>query len=514
MSAFRLRRRLWLIGPLSLFALLRIPSFLEPYWYTDEAGYVTTARALLQGRVLYTQVWTNKPPLHVWTVAVVVQLLGTSEAALHAVTFLSGLLTLLAVAYAGSRLLGRRRTVVALVLVAVLLGTPLFDAELLLPESLLIAPATWAGALLLTRVAAPDPRRWPLWPIGVAALAAVAIAYQQTALAEACAFGLILAIAGRASWRRVVMYVTAVVAFTAVWLVPAIVTAGAGKVVYALVGFWIPFTQFRYSGDVGGQGALHLLLPSGVLALLMVGAWLHRRDRDPAWALWVWAGAALLVPAMARQPYAHYLLPSLIPTAMAVSSLGRRWPVGVTLGRRLGGVGIVAAAGLAAWGASVAGVDWPPAFGTDHSLFYYYGGAMSVLSRGQSLMTWQDQFDYRVAEDRAVAAWINAHGLEESSAVVWSSDAWLYDLDDLQLILPTPPIYNDETLLGFNGPVARKVTDLAPAIVVTEGASRAQWSEINSVLVAGYREVDRSGSEIVWVRDDLVATVTGLAGSG
>ena len=93
---------------------------------------------------------------------------------------------------------------VALVLAAIMLGTPLLDAELLLPESLLIAPMAWAGALLLTRVAAPDTRRWPLWPVAVGALAAVGIAYQQTALADTCAFGLILATAaGRpgGGWR-------------------------------------------------------------------------------------------------------------------------------------------------------------------------------------------------------------------------------------------------------------------------------------------------------------------------
>ena len=55
LSTYRLRRRIWLIGPLVLYAVLRIPSFLEPHWYTDEAGYATTARALLQGKVLYSQ---------------------------------------------------------------------------------------------------------------------------------------------------------------------------------------------------------------------------------------------------------------------------------------------------------------------------------------------------------------------------------------------------------------------------------------------------------------------------
>ena len=515
---YRLRRRVWLIGPLALYGLLRIPSFLEPHWYTDEAGYVTTARALLQGKVLYAQIWTNKPPLQIWTVAAVIQFLGTSEAALHVLTFLSGLLTLLAIAYTADRLLGRRRAVVALVLAAVMLGTPLLDAELILPESLLMAPMAWAGALVLTRVAAPDTRRWPLWPVAVGALAAIGIAYQQTALADTCVFGLILATAGRASWRRVAVYSATVAGLTAAWLIPAIVTAG-GRVAYALVGFWVQFTEAQVQG--AGQGGLQVPIPIRalfalvVLALVVSGAWLRRRDRDISWALWVWAAVALLVPTVAGQPYPHYLLPSLAPTVLALSSLGRRLPAVAPSRRRLVRAGLIAATGLALVGAAPTGLDWPPFFATsNHSLAAYYGGAFATLTRGQSLINYQDQFDYRVPEDSALAAWIKAHGLEGSTAVVWSADAWLYDLDDLQLLLPTPPIYNDEQLVGDDGPLVAKVADLDPAIVITEGSARHAYPEINSVLNDGYTDVDESGSEIVWLRNDLVASVMGPPGLG
>ncbi len=136
--------------------MLRLPSFFEPHWYTDEASYVGVARALLRGRVLYSQIWNNKPPLQSWTIAAEVRLFGASETGLHALTFLTGLLALAAVAYAAARLLGPRRALVATLLCAVALGLPVIDAELALPESLLIAPVTWAGALLLVRI---DPRR-------------------------------------------------------------------------------------------------------------------------------------------------------------------------------------------------------------------------------------------------------------------------------------------------------------------------------------------------------------------
>jgi 4-amino-4-deoxy-L-arabinose transferase-like glycosyltransferase len=254
-----------------------------------------------------------------------------------------------------------------------------------------------------------------------------------------------------------------------------------------------------------------------VLAVVVSRAWLRRRDRDICWALWVWAAVALLVPAVAGEPYPHYLLPSLVPTALAVSSLGLglRLPAGVPSSRRLAGAGLIAATGLALVGAAPTGLDWPPALAVgNHSFATYYAGAFATLTRGQSLTTYQDQFDYRVSEDSAVSAWIKAHGLDGSSAVVWSADAWLYDLDDLQFLLPTPPIYNDEVLLGNDGPVAQKVVDLDPEIVITEGSARQAYPEINSVLATSYTDVDESGSEIVWLRNALVASVIGPTGLG
>ncbi len=221
---------------------------------------------------------------------------------------------------------------------------------------------------------------------------------------------------------------------------------------------------------------------------------------------------------MAREPYFHYLVPSIAPLALALSSLGLRAsaPVpaaAVTRRRRLGTLprlgawGVVAATALVACGAALAvkggALDDAPA---------YYAGAFSTLTRQQSLRGWQDSFDYRVPEDRQVAAWITAHGLDGVPAVVWSSDAWLYDLDDLQLLVPTPPIYNDPTLLGSAASLAQQVGEWKPEIVVSEGRSQAEFPQIGAVLAGDYTEVDRAGSESVWVRDDLAAAVEATPG--
>ena len=106
------------IPGLLVLAVLRLPSLMEPHWYTDEAGYLNVARQLLQGKILYLQTWNNKPPLMLWTFALDVKLFGTSEIALHVLTLITGAITVAAVVWAASRLYTPRRALIAGVIAA------------------------------------------------------------------------------------------------------------------------------------------------------------------------------------------------------------------------------------------------------------------------------------------------------------------------------------------------------------------------------------------------------------
>jgi hypothetical protein len=500
-------RHRWLLPPFALFALLRVPSFLEPHWYTDEGGAAAAAKALLNGRVLYTQVWSNKPPLHLWTVAVDVAVFRGSEVGLHVLTFISGAVTLAAVAWMARPLLGGRRAMVALLVVAVLLGSPLFDAELAVPESFLIAPAAWAGALVL-RHAMGVPggsARW--WAVVAGLLAGLAIAYQQTAVADTAAFLLILVLSPRVTRREWALFLGTAAGVTAVWLSLALVTAGPAKVAYGLVGFYIPYSESVLPAS--GSGLAHLALGiGGSFALICLGALATRRSTSFLWGAWVWAGADLLVAAAAQMPYAHFLLVGVVGATVAVVSLRLPHPGRVPVVAGLGGTALVAGVVVAGSIARIAGVDWVPMLSSGSSvteprdLATYYGGAASVLTRQQSLTAFQDIFDARVAGDRATAAWIQSHGFSGRSAVAWSSDSWLYVMADLPLLLPAPPIYNDEVLFGTQGQVAQVVSSLAPDLIITTDDAVAGFPEVSALLASRYRPVDREDLNTVWLRDD------------
>src|ERR671937_1417287 len=229
----------YLLPALAVYALCRIPSFFEPHWYTDEAGYATTAREMLRGAQLYTQAWTNKPPLHIWAVALPLSLFGTREAGLHALTFVAGLLALIAFALLARRLLVPGRARLAAAVFGIAIGLPLFQAELLVPESLLIVPVTWAALLVLTnraRIIDRVPGGW-LWAAGAGGLMGVAVGFQQTALADTVVFGVIIALIPGIHRRLLTAYCIAFLAGVAAWLLPSLAVAGAPAVAFALIGF-------------------------------------------------------------------------------------------------------------------------------------------------------------------------------------------------------------------------------------------------------------------------------------
>ena len=138
----RMKRNLHVILPIALYLLLRIPSLIEPQWYQDEAGYASTAWLTHLGYGLYVDAWNNKPPLLFGIYGLSQMLFGASEAGLHALTILSGLAAIIAAVVGISRLFSARAALWAGLAIAVIIGTPMLDGDLALPESLLIGPVT------------------------------------------------------------------------------------------------------------------------------------------------------------------------------------------------------------------------------------------------------------------------------------------------------------------------------------------------------------------------------------
>ncbi|MBO0703248.1 MAG: hypothetical protein J2P38_09975, partial [Candidatus Dormibacteraeota bacterium] len=338
--------------------------------------------------------------------------------------------------------------------------------------------------------------RW--WPVAVGALAATAIAYQQTALADAAAFAAIIVFAGARPLRSLLVYLTTLVLGTAIWLVPSLLLAGPSHVAFALVGYYVGFTSIAFA-NAHTVLPLHVTLLLAATGLALLGAYLLRHRPVITWASWFWAIAVGLITSAAEQPFAHYLIPATVPLVLALASLPLPRPGSWRLRPAAGVAAILGAAVIASMMASIVGEDSQV---YQFRVWAYYVGFAHVVTGKESLATWQRGFDWRVGPDQDVARWMYAHHLEGARTVVWSSDSWLYFEADVPLLMPTAPIYNDELgVLGQNGQVARRVAELNPEVIITSSDDTATYPDIKPLLARRYHWVFQSGVDGIYLRN-------------
>ncbi len=495
----------WLAAALGTLVLLRIPSFLEPHWYSDESTYSYVGRTIFRGGDLYTSIgaWDNKPPLQYWTYGIVTHFLGYSEAAIHLVPFVSAVAALMAIGWGVARLMGSpRRAGIACVLAALTIGSPLFDAQLFLPEGALIGPMTWAGMLLLVFVTSPGwaaRHRWAPYMAG--ALASIALGLQQTVIADVVALSVILLIAVPGRWRDLLPFWGTGLAVSALWFLPTAIASGWGASVYATIGYYTIYAGKGLPSTVT-ERVLHFAGLAGGLAAIMVGAAIvGRRVRDPSWMLWLLGGMDLLVAGSTHFTYPHLLVPAVPWLAAAVAAtpwnrsarLGREAPHALGWGAAAMTVGLA----LALAEGSYAGSYWIDSH--NRSLTTYYIDGYTGLVNSAERASWQAGFSSNIVPDIEVASWLVAHHDAGSSAVLWSvGDEWLYLTTPLYTTLPTAGLFNDDVLLGGAQAIGPYVARHRPRLVITDRQSVLQRPSILPVLARYYVEVYRNGPYIVY----------------
>jgi 4-amino-4-deoxy-L-arabinose transferase-like glycosyltransferase len=490
---------------IAMVVAFRIPAFLEPHWYSDESVYAYVGRTVFGGGDLYVSpgAWDNKPPVQYWIYGIVTHFLGYSEAAIHLVPFASAIAVVIAVGWGVARLSGSRlRAGVACVLAALIIGPPLFDSELFLPEGALIGLTTWAGMLMLVHIASPRwaaRHRWAPYLAGF--LASIALGMQQTVIADVAAIGIILLIACPSRWRDLLRFLGAGLAVTLLWLVPTIVASGIGPTWFATVAFYGIYAHNSLPLTLAARVVHFAGIAGGLIAIVLGAALIARRTRNSFWMLWVLAGIDLLVAGSAHFPYPHLLLPSIpwVCAALAATPWHRSAAL-TTHARRpvllLGSVVLAAGVLLASVEGSYAGSYWI----NGRSLSTYYVDGYSGLVNSSERTRWQDSFASGVVLDQAVASWLVAHHDANSSGVVWNvADEWIYLLTPLHTVLPTVSLFNDDVMLGKGAAIGSYVARHRPHVIVTNAFSLLQRSSILPVLARYYVAVYRVGPDTIYI---------------
>ena len=283
-----------------LTVLIRLRSFWTPIT-SDEGGFLAIARAWAHGKVLYRDVWVDRPQgllaiFRVWD-----WVSGGSVAAVRIMAMIFGAALVIAVGITATLLAGRSAGAIAAILVAISAASPAIEGHLANGE-LLSAPFAVAGLAAACAALQRSDKQWLMILSGV--MAGCAISVKQSGLEGLLAIGLWLAIAVIARWQTLRVALLAMARLIGGLLIVIAVLAMHG----ALTGFsrwWYAFAGYRLDQRSALKGAdwarffttARVARPTiwPLLAVVIVGclslgvSWIKRRRRAPPGAPTDWS---------------------------------------------------------------------------------------------------------------------------------------------------------------------------------------------------------------------------------
>jgi Dolichyl-phosphate-mannose-protein mannosyltransferase len=327
----------------AVFFAFRLPSLLEPAWYSDEGTYADIGRALLHGAVLYRDVWDNKPPVMYWLAAGVISVAGADALAFAVVLCLVVTASAVATWRLARRGGGVAAATVAALLLIVLMSLPNLQGDVLNAELVGAAAVLWAMALLTGE----RPRRWQaVLAGGLLAFAFLAKAVFIVDVGAAVAIPIWWARSNRESWRSglpVVRQVAAgLLAVLAVAVIVVATTGSIGGLIDVLLRQDVDYVQLT-NGPGGsilttitaGSRIVFTLLLLLRVAVPLIGLglaawWASRKGYFWAAVLAWWLGCDVAGAMVSDRGFPHYVQQAVGPLAIGAALIA------VALWRRRG----------------------------------------------------------------------------------------------------------------------------------------------------------------------------------
>lgn len=321
---------------LVLVVLLRIPSLFEPYWYGDEAIYLTLGQGIKQGLILYKNIFDHKPP--------VIYLLAAASGSVfwfrllllfwHAAT--------IAVFWdLANRLFSKKEKMVVLAtsLFALLTTIPLFEGNIANSEIFMLGPTVGAFLLLFSAKKLGFLR---LFSAGL--LFSLAVLFKVPAVFDLFALGvfwvMVTALKRRAIFETArQLFITGLGFSLPILLTVVYFWSAGGLSQYVNIAWFQNFTYisrwdapaFSLATTLAQAG---MSLRAAVLALVLLFLFVLRKrlDKTLLFSL-IWFSLALFAALLSGRPYPHYIIQVIPPLSLLVSILmfGREkerfWPV-------------------------------------------------------------------------------------------------------------------------------------------------------------------------------------------
>jgi 4-amino-4-deoxy-L-arabinose transferase-like glycosyltransferase len=283
------------------FFILRLPSLFEPLWYGDEGVYQVVGTALNHGKLLYKDVFDNKPPLLYWLYA----FLHSAQFSVRFVSLIFGALSVV-VFYLLSKKLFKSNSISYLTtfIFTLLFGLPVLEGNIANAENFMLLPIIVSALLIVNQ------KKYFIAGL----LLGLAFLFKIVAVFDLSAFVVFYFILNIDSFKKEVKLTSVIVGFLLPFLFVSIYFLSNGTFMDFIKAAFISNVSYVSYGN--RIGSLPVLL---FIKLILLGAFLifiltkrKKIDRSNLFVL-IWFAFSLFNAFFSQRPYTHYLL-TLLPS--------------------------------------------------------------------------------------------------------------------------------------------------------------------------------------------------------
>jgi 4-amino-4-deoxy-L-arabinose transferase-like glycosyltransferase len=415
------KKEVWfLLYFIIVFFLLRLPSLIEPLWYGDEGIYQVIGMALNNGKILYSQIWDNKPPL----LYIIYALAGSDQFTVRLLSLISGAVSLIPFYYLSKKLFNTHKmSVITTAIYIFLLGTPFIEGNIANAENFMLLPIVLSGLLLY---GALGIKHTPFGNLEVykklyvsGLFLGIALLLKTVAFFDFAAFLTFLVISlGKAKflWKKIVYYCVG-------FLLPLFVTG----IYFLFQNAFADFIRAVFLGNISYVGyANELLVPQGwlyikLLALVLaIGAVMFNRKKLSSEDIFIylWFIFSLSSAVFSGRPWPHYLLMA-VPAASLMAGLVIEQK---SANKKIVPFGFLLI--LVVLSASLFKLNT----GSFGGLWSYYKNFGLFITDNKSIESYQKYFDKNVPRDYEVAQFIISKAKKDEGIFVWGNNPQIYVL--------------------------------------------------------------------------------------
>lgn len=395
-----------------LFFLFRLPSLFEPLWYGDEGIYQVIGTALNHDKLLYTQVFDNKPPLLYWLYSI----LKSDQFTVRLTSLVFGILSAVSFFLLSKKLFKSEKNnnipLITTSIFTILFGLPSLEGNIANAENFMLLPIILSAFFVVNKKS--------FFIAGL--LLGIAFLFKIVAIFDLASFFIFYFIINFSSLKKHIRLPSVLVGFC--------LPIFAVSVFFILNNTFVDFlkaaliTNISYVSYANKVGSVPLLL---FVKLFLLGAFIlylfakRKKFSNTTLFILIWFAFSVFNALFSQRPYTHYLL-VLIPSFSLM--------VGLVLFDKKHQKKIAIFLAIALFV-----IFKTFAIPNVTKTIKYYGNFISYVKGEKSMASYQAFFDRNTPYDYEIARFIKPKLAKDDTIFIWGNNAQIYEL--VGVVAPT-----------------------------------------------------------------------------